>query len=55
MTVNELLSRHTSAELAEQQAYDLLRMRNADEAEQARALNRAVEDGLHSIKKQVKS
>ena len=54
MTVAELLSRHTSSELAEQRAYDLLLHQVDAEAEQDRALNRAVDDGLHSIKQQVK-
>lgn len=54
MTVSDLLTRHTSAELSEQMAYDLLRRQVAAEEEQEQALNQAVDDGLNSIKRQVK-
>ena len=54
MSVRELLATHTSAEISEQMAYDRLRRQLEDEGEQRRALDQAVHDGLHSIKKQVK-
>lgn len=54
MTVRELLARCTSAELSEQMAYDLLQRRLDEEVAQVRALDQTVQNGLESIKREVR-